>query len=297
MPEEENNVVISSFPDAESINAGDKVTGLQAGENKNFSFSSILAWLVSAITAVFVPVSRTINDKALSSDISLTASDVGAINLSEKGIINGVASLDGSGKVPAAQLPTIPDSADDISYDGSISGLLSPNVQGAIDETVTEVRGKQQEILASGILKGDGAGGVSAAQAGADYQAPLTFDAAPTSGGSNPVASGGIYSYYNNHHNLYNQSTDVSAANTSIALSESMAGYSFLVVRGYAGGTAAQQRFVLTIPVLGLSETAWYPIATSVGAGGIRLSGSSTTLTFVGHTYTSLTVYQVYGKR
>lgn len=108
MPDQ-TDIPISSFPDAESITNADKVTGLQGNANKNFTFSSILAWFVNAVKSAFVPVSRTVNNKALSADITLDASDVGA--------------------------------------------------QGA--------------ITASGILKGDGAGGVFAAVAGTDYQTPL----------------------------------------------------------------------------------------------------------------------------
>ena len=51
----------------------------------------------------------------------------------------------------------------------------------------------QAKITASGILKGDGQGGVSAATAGTDYQAPLTIDATPTANSTNPVQSGGVY--------------------------------------------------------------------------------------------------------
>ena len=54
--------------------------------------------------------------------------------------------------------------------------------------------GAQPTITASGILKGDGAGGVSAAVAGTDFQAPLTIDATPTASSTNPVQSGGVYS-------------------------------------------------------------------------------------------------------
>ena len=39
-----------------------------------------------------------------------------------------------------------------------------------------DISGKQDEIDVSGILKGDGSGGVTAAVAGTDYQAPLTAD-------------------------------------------------------------------------------------------------------------------------
>ena len=57
----------------------------------------------------------------------------------------------------------------------------------------TALAGKQATISASGLLKGDGAGGVSAAVPGTDYQAPLTFDNVPTENSNNPVKSGGVY--------------------------------------------------------------------------------------------------------
>lgn len=84
-----------------------------------------------------VPVTRTINGKALSADVTLaagdvgarpntwtptatdvgarpntwtpSASDVGAIPTSAKGSANGVASLDADGKVPSTQLPSYVD--------------------------------------------------------------------------------------------------------------------------------------------------------------------------------------------
>ena len=42
------------------------------------------------------------------------------------------------------------------------------------DWCVDQLAGKQSKVTASGILKGDGAGGVSAATAGTDFQAPLS---------------------------------------------------------------------------------------------------------------------------
>lgn len=67
-----------------------------------------------------------------------------------------------------------------VSYDNTQSGLVATNVQDAIDEVYGDIPaqasdiGAQDTITASGILMGDGAGGVSAAVAGTDYQAPLT---------------------------------------------------------------------------------------------------------------------------
>ena len=83
------------------------------------------------------------------------------------GVADGVASLDSNGKVPGTQL---------------------------------DLSGKQSTITASGILKGDGQGGVSAAVSGTDYQAPLTagtdyatpamIPSVPSASTSNPAMDG-----------------------------------------------------------------------------------------------------------
>ena len=54
-----------------------------------------------------VPGDRTVNGRPLTEDIQLEAADVGAVAASDKGKPNGVASLDASGKVPEAQLPSL----------------------------------------------------------------------------------------------------------------------------------------------------------------------------------------------
>lgn len=56
-----------------------------------------------------VPTSRKVNGKTLAADITLGASDVGAIPVSGKGTAGGVAELDDAGKVPASQLPSYVD--------------------------------------------------------------------------------------------------------------------------------------------------------------------------------------------
>lgn len=53
----------------------------------------------------------------------------------------------------------------------------------------------------------NGSGGVSAAEAGTDYQAPLTIATAPASGGTNPISSGGVY-------NAVKRTDAIDAANT-----------------------------------------------------------------------------------
>lgn len=85
------------------------LTGLTQFKNK------IQQWAQGA----FVPNSRKINGKALTSDVTLSASDVSAIPASQKGAASGVAELDSSGKVPSTQLPSYVD--DVLEYDNRTS--------------------------------------------------------------------------------------------------------------------------------------------------------------------------------
>lgn len=65
--------------------------------------------LINAALSGKVDTTRKVNGKALTADITLTASDVSAIGASAKGAANGVAELDSSGKVPSSQLPSYVD--------------------------------------------------------------------------------------------------------------------------------------------------------------------------------------------
>lgn len=70
---------------------------------------------VTTIQGNYVPKTRKVNGKALSADITLGASDVKAIPISQKGTANGVAELDANGLVPSSQLPSYVD--DVLEYD------------------------------------------------------------------------------------------------------------------------------------------------------------------------------------
>ena len=70
---------------------------------------------VTTIQDDYVPKTRKVNGKSLSADITLSASDVKAIPISQKGTSNGVAELDGNGLVPSSQLPSYVD--DVLEYD------------------------------------------------------------------------------------------------------------------------------------------------------------------------------------
>lgn len=137
MPDEINLVKISDLPAATSPGEYDVLAGVQTGDTKQFSFGTLLQWIKNILRPAdigAVPVERTVNNKSLVQNITLTASDVGAVDTDDVGIAGGVASLDGSGKVPSSQLPEIPTSAEDVSYDNTQSGLSADDVQGAIDE-------------------------------------------------------------------------------------------------------------------------------------------------------------------
>lgn len=82
--------------------------------------------------------STTVNGKALSGNITLSAADVSAIPASQKGAANGVASLDDSGKVPAAQLPSY---VDDV-----IEGYLSQGKFYKESGHTTEITGESGKI-------------------------------------------------------------------------------------------------------------------------------------------------------
>lgn len=71
-----------------------------------------------AKVATAVPAGRKVNGKTLEADITLAAADVGAIEATAKGAAGGVAELDSTGKVPAAQLPSY---VDDV-VEGYVSG-------------------------------------------------------------------------------------------------------------------------------------------------------------------------------
>lgn len=104
------------------------LTGLTQFKNK------IQEWANGA----FVTKTRKVNNKPLSGDITLSASDVGAIPSSQKGSADGVASLDGSGKVPTSQLPSY---VDDV-----VDGYLNDGKFYKEETHTTEIPGEDSKI-------------------------------------------------------------------------------------------------------------------------------------------------------
>ena len=108
----------------------EKLDGIESGANKTTVDSSLNSTstnpvqnkIINSALSAKVPTSRTINSKALSTDITLSATDVDAIPASQKGAASGVAELDSSGKVPSAQLPSYVDDVLDYNSQSNFPG-------------------------------------------------------------------------------------------------------------------------------------------------------------------------------
>ena len=106
---------------------------------------------------------------------AITPSSIGAQpSVTASGLLKG----DGAGGITAAAAGT--------DYQAPLTANVdyqTPLTAGTDYATPTQLADKQAKITATGLLKGDGDGGITAAAAGTDYQAPLTAgtDYAPPS--------------------------------------------------------------------------------------------------------------------
>ena len=151
----------------------------------------------------------------------------GAIQSTEKGAANGIAELDANGKVPTSQLPAyvddvlsynslsdFPAAGDDgkiyIAKDTNLSYrwgsseyvVISPSLAlGSTSSTAYRGDWGAEDRAAIGTLstlntteKSNLVGAINELKTASDAkQGTLTFDSAPTSGSTNPVTSGGVY--------------------------------------------------------------------------------------------------------
>lgn len=145
---------LSTITGADDLKAIEALTGTSGFLKK----TAANTW--SLDTASYVPTTRTVNGKALSSNISLSASDVGALP-DTTSIPTATSDLtNDSGFITISDVPEAPVT--------SVNGST-----GDVELTASDV-GAQEEITATGILMGDGSGGITAAVSGTDYIASLT---------------------------------------------------------------------------------------------------------------------------
>lgn len=105
MPDEPTGVKISLLPSATNLADADVLAGVQDVTTKKFSLSALASYISNKISSAFVPTSRTVNDKSLSSNISLDASDVGASTPPDVGSVTLGTSWSGAG--PYSQTVTV----------------------------------------------------------------------------------------------------------------------------------------------------------------------------------------------
>ena len=123
-----------------------KLDGIATGANKTVVDSSLSSSstnpvqnkVINSALAGKVPTSRTVNGKALSSNIVLSASDVNAIPSSQKGTAGGVATLDFSGFILSSQLPP--------SVDEILEGYLYNNTFYEDEEHDVEIDAQSSKI-------------------------------------------------------------------------------------------------------------------------------------------------------
>lgn len=101
---------------ASSPNTKDEYIAIRSGTEGNYTYAWEMIGTTETDLSGYVPTSRKVNGHALTSDVTVTKSDVGLGNVTndaqvkrtEMGAASGVATLDSNRKVPTSQLPTIP---------------------------------------------------------------------------------------------------------------------------------------------------------------------------------------------
>lgn len=101
---------------ASSPNTKDEYIAIRSGTESNYTYAWEMIGTTETDLSGYVPTSRKVNGHPLTSDVTVSKSDVGLGNVtndaqvkrSEKGAANGVAELDSNAKVKTSQLPTIP---------------------------------------------------------------------------------------------------------------------------------------------------------------------------------------------
>lgn len=101
---------------ASSPNAKDEYIVIRSGTEGNYTYAWEMIGTTETDLSGYVPTSRKVNGHPLTSDVTVSKSDVGLGNVTndaqvkrtEMGAANGVAELDSNAKVKTSQLPIIP---------------------------------------------------------------------------------------------------------------------------------------------------------------------------------------------
>lgn len=146
--EELEGVKFSEFPSATPSNS-DEVVGLHSGNNARFSIANIVAAVRNGLASIFVPLTRTINGKGLSTDITLDSSDIDYDNTG-----SGLTATDIQEAIDELAQGGTGGSAANVTYDSTTSGLTATNVQDAVDEVVDDLDGKANQAQLAYVESG-----------------------------------------------------------------------------------------------------------------------------------------------
>ena len=161
------DIPISELPAASSANEYDIFPGVQQGETKKFSLAIILSWLRQRLHFSSDSSIATVENTSTASRVYLAG-----MRFMREGIlyeattqINVGNTISPNVNCESVTVENVKQNA--LTFDNSpTEDSDNPVKSGGI---YTALGNKQDEITASGILKGDGAGNVSAAVAGTDY--------------------------------------------------------------------------------------------------------------------------------
>ena len=281
-----DGVKISDMPNASSPSGADVLAGVQNNRNKKFSLTTLLQWIkdnlsltaadVGAVDTADVGVADGVasldnTGKVPPSQLPTIPSD--ASDITYDPTTSGLSATDVQDAIDEVQgeignLPSPPAPSDANPQDLGTAAAGSSTDYSRADHVHNKPSaadiGAQSAITASGILKGDGAGGVTAATPGQDYQAPLTFDATPTASSANPVQSGGVY-------------TDVRTRVPNYGKGKNLLRNWYFLnpvnQRGTVSASAASGYFID-----GWTNYGIYKYTASIQSGGIQLTGQASAI-------------------
>lgn len=126
----------------------------------------------------------------------------------------------------------------------------------------------------------------------------LAIDAQPTNNSNGMVNSGAIYTAIHSQTALISNPVVVTS-DTTVNLSSPASDFSFLILYGTAGGTAAGNRFCIILPVVALANGYFAPVAANSTVGYIRVGytdSNASKLRIISQSYSSMTLNAIYGK-
>ena len=317
MPDELELKKISELPAATTPDDLDVLAGVQAGGTKQFSFATIMSWIENNVDPAAlgaVPVTRTVNGKALILNIALDSTDVGAVPVSRK--VNGK-SLGSDVTLTASDVGARPDSwtpsASDVGL-GNVANVLQYSADNPPPYPVTSVNGATGAVVLDAADVGayvKPSGGIPASDlaAGVIPTVPSAYTSNPAMDGTASPGSSGDWARGDHVHPsdtakraadavntlLFNTVTDVHS-DTTINLTAAYTGYAALAFTFVTVSGDYNKRMTVVVPVFSLRFSTWFPLANGDVSGAVRIvevSGQASQVRVQATTLTALYLMRI----